>query len=88
MELQKALLKRPTPLVRNFTQNLMAYALGRRVEYADAPAVRKIEAQVKGNNYRMQDFIIGVVKSDAFRLKKVMEQASAGARPASAPGVH
>ena len=88
LELQKALLKRPTPLVRNFTQNLMAYALGRRVEYADAPAVRKIEAQVKGNNYRMQDFIIGVVKSDAFRLKKVMEQASAGARPTSAPGVH
>ena len=87
LELQKALLKRPTPLVRNFTQNLMAYALGRRVEYYDHPAVRKIEAQVKANNYRMQDFIVGVVKSDAFRLKKVMEQADSGAKGASAPGV-
>ena len=87
LELQKALLKRPTPLVRNFTQNLMAYALGRRVEYYDHPAVRKIEAQVKANNYRMQDFIVGVVKSDAFRLKKVMEQADSGTKGASAPGV-
>ena len=87
LELQKALLKRPTPLVRNFTQNLMAYALGRRVEYYDHPAVRKIEAQVKANNYRMQDFIVGVVKSDAFRLKKVMEQADSGAKGANAPGV-
>jgi len=87
LELQKALLKRPTPLVRNFTQNLMAYALGRRVEYYDHPAVRKIEAQVKANNYRMQDFIVGVVKSDAFRLKKVMEQADSGTRGVSAPGV-
>ena len=87
LELQKALLKRPTPLVRNFTQNLMAYALGRRVEYYDHPAVRKIEAQVKANNYRMQDFIVGVVKSDAFRLKKVMEQADSGTKGATAPGV-
>ena len=35
----------------------------------------------------MQDFIVGVVKSDAFRLKKVMEQADSGAKGASAPGV-
>ena len=31
-QLSAALLKRPEPLVRNFTENLMAYALGRRVE--------------------------------------------------------
>jgi hypothetical protein len=87
LQLQQALLKRPTPLVRNFTQNLMAYALGRRVEHYDHPAIRKIEAQVKVNNYRMQDFIVGVVKSDAFRLKKVMEQADSGTKGATAPGV-
>ena len=36
-ELIAALLKRPMPLVRTFTENLMAYALGRRVEYFDQP---------------------------------------------------
>ena len=34
---KQALLKRPMPLIRTFTQNLMAYALGRRVEYYDQP---------------------------------------------------
>ena len=70
-ELQKVLLKRPAPLVRNFTQNLMAYALGRRIEYYDLPTVRKIEATAKADNYRMSDFILGVVTSDAFRLKRL-----------------
>jgi len=70
-ELQQALLKRPIPLVRTFTQNLMSYALGRRVEYYDNPAVRKIEAAARANNYRMQDFVLGVVKSDAFRMRLV-----------------
>ena len=37
-ELSQALLRRPLPLVRTFTENLMAYALGRRVEYYDQPS--------------------------------------------------
>ena len=76
-ELQKVLLKRPTPLVRNFTQNLMVYALGRRIEYYDLPTVRKIEATAKADNYRMNDFILGVVTSDAFRLKRLPAAAAA-----------
>src|SRR6185295_18542900 len=36
-ELTEVLMKRPIPLVRTFTENLMAYALGRRVEYYDQP---------------------------------------------------
>jgi hypothetical protein len=70
-ELQQVLLKRPIPLVRTFTQNLMSYALGRRVEYYDNPAVRKIEVAARANNYRMQDFVLGVVKSDQFRTRLV-----------------
>jgi hypothetical protein len=70
-ELQQVLLKRPIPLVRTFTQNLMAYALGRRVEYYDNPAIRKIETAARANNYRMQDFVLGVVKSDQFRTRLV-----------------
>jgi hypothetical protein len=70
-ELQRALLKRPIPLIRTFTQNLMAYALGRRVEYYDGPTIRKIAAEAEQNDYRFSDFVVGIVKSDAFRMRRV-----------------
>jgi len=69
-ELNAALLARPTPLVRTFTQNLMAYALGRRVEYFDQPTIREIVSDAAENDYRMSSFVLGVVKSDAFRLQR------------------
>jgi len=70
-ELVNLLLKRPTPLVRTFTENLMAYALGRRVEYFDQPTIRGIVKEAEADNYRMASFILGVVKSDAFQMKRV-----------------
>jgi hypothetical protein len=70
-ELVAVLMKRPEPLVRTFTENLMAYALGRRVEYFDQPAIRAISRAAAKDDYRMSAFILGVVKSDAFRMKRV-----------------
>ena len=69
-ELIAALMKRPDPLVRTFTENLMAYALGRRVEYFDQPAVRAIVRKAEADNYKMSSFILGVIRSDAFRMKR------------------
>jgi hypothetical protein len=69
-ELAQALLKRPIPIVRGFTENLMAYALGRRVEYYDQPAIRAITKQAEADDYRVVSFIIGVIKSDAFQMKR------------------
>jgi hypothetical protein len=71
MELQRALAKRPIPLVRTFTENLMAYALGRRVEYYDQPTIRDIARRAAADEYRMSSFILGVVSSDAFRMQRV-----------------
>jgi len=71
VELQAALLRRPTPLVRTFTANLMAYALGRRVEYFDQPAIRAIVREAEKEDFRMSAFFLGVVKSDAFRMRAV-----------------
>jgi len=68
-ELTAVLLKRPVPLVRTFTENLMAYALGRRVEYYDQPTVRAISKAAQASDYKVTSFILGVVKSDAFRMK-------------------
>jgi hypothetical protein len=80
-ELQQALLKRPIPLLRTFTQNLMAYALGRRIEYYDQPAVRAIVKRAEANDYRVSDFILGVIGSDAFRMRRIPDDAVAeGAR--------
>ncbi|MDE2877376.1 DUF1592 domain-containing protein [Candidatus Palauibacter soopunensis] len=68
-DLRAALLARPVPLVRAFTENLLAYALGRRVEYYDMPTVRSIARQAAEQDHRMSAFILGVVNSPAFRLK-------------------
>jgi hypothetical protein len=68
--LTAALLKRPTPLVRTFTENLMAYALGRRVEYFDQPALRAITKKAEADEYKISSLILGVIKSDAFQMKR------------------
>ena len=47
----------------------MAYALGRRVEYFDQPTIRAIVRDAERENYSMSSFLLGVVKSDAFRMQ-------------------
>jgi hypothetical protein len=69
-DLREALLSRPTPLLRTFTENLMAYALGRRIEYYDMPTVRAIVHAAAEDDYRMSAFILGVVNSPAFRMNR------------------
>ena len=69
-DLLEALLARRESLTRNFTQNLMAYALGRRIEAADMPAVRKIVREAERQDYAMSAFIMGIVNSEAFSMRK------------------
>ena len=69
-DLRDVLLKRPIPIVRAFTKNLMAYALGRRVMHYDQPTIREIAREAAANDYRMSSFILGVVQSDAFSMKR------------------
>ena len=66
--LRAALLKRRDTVLRNFTENLMAYALGRRVEYFDMPTIRRIVREADGNQDRFSSYVLGVVKSPAFRM--------------------
>jgi Protein of unknown function (DUF1592)/Protein of unknown function (DUF1588)/Protein of unknown function (DUF1585)/Protein of unknown function (DUF1587)/Protein of unknown function (DUF1595) len=69
-ELIGALLKRPTPLVRTFTENLLAYSLGRRVEYFDQPTIRAIAKKAEADDFKISSFILGIVKSDTFRMRR------------------
>ena len=83
-DLRRALLNRPIPLLRTFTENLFAYALGRRVEHFDQPTVRSIVRAAEADGYRMSSFILGVVKSDAFRMQRanvVVPQGPQGQQP-------
>ena len=73
-------MKRPVPLVRTFTENLMAYALGRRVEYFDQPAIRAISRTAEAQDYRMSSLILGVIKSDAFQMKQAEAQTTDDAK--------
>ncbi|MGY8779173.1 MAG: DUF1592 domain-containing protein, partial [Longimicrobiales bacterium] len=73
-EVANALLSRPVPLMRSLTENLMAYGLARRVQYFDQPTIRTIVADAEKNGqYKMQSLILGVVTSDAFRMKQAAE---------------
>ena len=84
-DLREALLARQTSFVRTFTENLMAYALGRRVEYYDMPSIRIIERAANENGQRMSSYILGVVTSPAFRMKSISFEAET---EAAAEGLH
>jgi len=71
-DLSQKLLERPIPLIRQFTQNLMAFGLGRRIDERDQPTVRKIVAAAEKNDYRMSSFILNVAMSDEFRKKRAI----------------
>jgi hypothetical protein len=86
--LRQAMLKHSDVFLLSFTENLMTYALGRRVEYTDMPAIRNIIREAGKSNDRMTAFIVGVVNSGAFRMAKTAEthQLTADAGEARRPG--
>jgi len=75
-ELTQVLLKRPIPLVRNFTEQLLSYAIGRPVEYFDQPTIRAIARAAEANDYKTSSFIMGIVKSDVFQMKQTQPTAN------------
>jgi hypothetical protein len=69
-DLRTALMKRSDVMVAHFTEMLMAYAVGRRVEAYDMPTIRSIVRSTAARDYRMSDLILGVAKSPAFRTAR------------------
>ena len=68
--LRQAMLKRPDQFVSTMTEKLLAYALGRGIEYHDAPAVRKIVGAASHDDYRFSSLILGIVESLPFQMKR------------------
>ncbi len=79
-DLRAAIMQRPEVFYRIFTENMMAYALGRRVEHYDQPAIREIVRQAAKEDYRLSAFVRGVVTTPAFRYQRA-------AAPTATPAV-
>jgi Protein of unknown function (DUF1592)/Protein of unknown function (DUF1588)/Protein of unknown function (DUF1585)/Protein of unknown function (DUF1587)/Protein of unknown function (DUF1595)/Planctomycete cytochrome C len=67
--LRAFLLQRPDRFPATLTEKLLAYALGRRLEYYDRPAVRQIVRAAAAHDYRWSSLILEIVKSPTFLMR-------------------
>jgi mono/diheme cytochrome c family protein len=77
VELRQALLHYSPAFVRNITEKMMTYALGRGVEPFDMPVVRGIVRDADKNNNKFSSIVLGIVKSAPFQMRVKMEENAA-----------
>ena len=77
--LRTAILRHKDAFLLSFTESLLTYALGRRVEPPDLPEVRRIIRRAAANDYRMSAFLGGVIDSAPFRMARPPGTAAAAA---------
>jgi hypothetical protein len=68
-DLRRVLLEHSDAFVTSATEKLMTYALGRRIEHFDQPAIRKIVRDASRDDYRFSSLVLGVVHSAPFQMK-------------------
>ena len=68
-ELRQALMARSDRFVATMTEKLLTYALGRGLEYYDAPVVRTIARDAARSDYRLSALVLGVTKSAPFQMR-------------------
>jgi hypothetical protein len=66
--LRKALLKHQDVFVLSFTESLLTYALGRRIEAEDMPMVRRIVREASADHLKISAIVQAIVRSPAFRM--------------------
>jgi hypothetical protein len=70
VSVRNAVLARSDAFIGSFAQNLVAYGVGRVLDYRDMPAVRSIAREAAKNNNRFSAFVLGIVKSPLFQMSK------------------
>ena len=73
-EFQEVFLEHSDRVVHTVIEKLMAYALGRKIEYYDQAVVRKIVMQAAAENYTWSSLIQGVIESVSFQYRRVVSQ--------------
>jgi hypothetical protein len=68
--LRRAILNHSDSFLRNFTENLLAFGLGRVPDYYDMPVVRSIDREAARNGNQFSSFVLGVVKSAPFQMRR------------------
>ena len=68
-DLESAIMKRPELFVSTLAEKLLTFALGRGVEPADGPEIRRIVRQAREDNYRFSTLVSGIVASKPFQMR-------------------
>jgi cytochrome c551/c552 len=68
--LRTALVGRSDGFLGSFAQNLLAYSLGRVLDYRDMPTVRAIARDSAGDDSRFSAFIMNIVESPPFQMRQ------------------
>ncbi len=68
--LEQGLLDRPEIFAGALTEKLLTYALGRGIEYYDAPAIRKIVREAQPKGFSFSSIIIGIANSVPFNMRR------------------
>ena len=76
---REALLASGDEFIWTVTEKLMTYALGRGVDYYDAPTIRRIVRDLVRDDYRWSSLVLGIVESDAFQMRRAPDAETATA---------
>jgi hypothetical protein len=69
-ELKRLLLARKDDYARNVTERMLAYALGRGVEFHDMPSIAAITDKLRKDGYRSSTLVTEIVKSYPFQFRR------------------
>ena len=75
-DVRNALLRQPDHFVQTFTEGLLTYATGRKLEPLDMPTVRRIVRGAASSDYRFSAIVSSIVHSDQFRMRRVPESST------------
>jgi hypothetical protein len=66
--LRNLLVQHKDDYVRTLTEKLLAYSVGRGIEYYDLPSIRKIARESSPSDYRWSSLVLGIVRSTPFSM--------------------
>jgi len=85
--LRDMLLGQPDAIATAVAEKLLTYALGRGLEYYDAPAIRRIVRDATASRFGFQSLIVGIVKSTPFQMRRTALPEAAASHGTAAPVV-
>jgi hypothetical protein len=87
-DLRQALLRRPGQFAQTFTEGLLMYATGRKLEHYDMPTVRRLVREAARVDYRFSTLVQGVVRSEQFRMRRVPQPSAEQRTAKNEPNVN